>query len=296
MARELIKYDAEFDVVHLEHLKPGQLEEYSVVYVPATSTSKNSFIDHLGVGKQIDARLYISPDDMEFIKEQEDFIKERLGVGLRAAWADSEEVDVIQRYYGPPVEWIDDGIVHEDGTHETIVMKTGGDGPCVLSIVNRGKKEFDSRAHFLGGEESLQARIGPVAIGFVSVEDGSIRGAVIDHEKGLGEVVYKDDRLAFTGTYATIVNEKGYSLVSALDDGNVTIQSILAVKPLKIVRIYIDGRTEEALFTYDEKSHLTEFDYDAGSGAERTDMYVMLGEGVTLQDAIGDYLRRTGGN
>jgi hypothetical protein len=102
--------------------------------------------------------------------------------------------------------------------------------------------------------------------------------------------------LAFTGTYATIVNEKGYSLVSALDYGNVTIQSKLAVKPAKLVRLYIDGRTEAAEFSHNEKARLIKFDYNAGAGADRTDMYVMLGEGVALQDAIGDYLRRTGGN
>ena len=71
-------------------------------------------------------------------------------------------------------------------------------------------------------------------------------------------------------------------------------QSLAAVQPAKVVRLFIDGRTGEAEFSWDHALPSTEFGYVAGEGADRTDLYVMLGEGVVLEDTIGDYLKRTG--
>jgi len=54
------------------------------------------------------------------------------------------------------------------------------------------------------------------------------------------------------------------------------------------------ARAEEAAFRYDAGQNIIAFAYDSGQDAGRTDLYALLGQGVSLEDALGAYLARTG--
>jgi hypothetical protein len=124
----------------------------------------------------------------------------------------------------------------------------------------------------------------------VSVENGGLRAAVIDHDKGLGECRYGDDVVSFTGGYLALAADKDHAVFSSPAGGEVRVRIKAMAAPAKLVRVFLDGRIEDAAFDWSEE--MLVFAYNAGAGADRTDMYVSLGEGVTLGEAVGEYLGR----
>ena len=263
IARDLVRQKVDFDVIHLDHLKPGQLEQYKVILIPATTYDPGpaeKMVKGQGTWK-----LYLGPEDHDY---RLDYFQGQ-GVVLRQAWADAPETDVVARDYGSL-------------------------RPLILGIANRAKKkEFQGVVRFHQGQDQLEAVIGPAAIGFVSIERGNLRAALIDAPSGKGQYRLGNDRMSFSGTFAAIAVANGCAIVSAKDKGMVTIKSGLLEQPLKLVRLRIDGKSEDAVFNF--KDGELSFDYDPGSGPSLADLYVALPEGMTLEQALGDYLEKTGG-
>lgn len=282
MARALVGRDVDFDVLHLDHLKEGQIERYDLVIVP----------DAPGVPR-------LEGDNIRYLKSREEdieFIEALDPAPYRMAYSPSDEVDVTLRYSGPAVRDEEIEVTLDDGSTVTEHVYTDPAGPVTIGIANRGASELDSYVYFFGERGAVKNRLGPKSVGFVTVEDGGIRAAVLNHEGGLGEVFYGDDLVAFTGTFAAVANEKDYTVVTALDSGHLVIRSKNAVKPEKAYRLFIDGRIEEAEVTYEPELGRVDLDYDAGSGAGRTDLYLIAGPGVTPKKALGEYLKRAGNN
>ena len=266
IARRFVKQDFDFDVIHLDHLKPGQVERYELLVVPASPLNPVPEEGPL-VKRNGGHTLYLSPEsddeiDVEYFRKK--------GVTFKKAYADSDKVDVTERRYKD-----------KDLT--------------VVSIANRSAGEWDGPIYFRQGAESLTARLGKKSIGFVSVEDDAIRAAVIDHRGGKGHYSYNDDRVSFTGTFATVVNKPGCVIVSALDSGTVTVESGRRDRrPEKLYRVHISGEVEKRPFLY-EKGKLS-FRFESGRNGARTDVYVAVEPGVSLEEALGDYALRTGVN
>jgi len=261
MAWDLIRQKVDFDVIELDHLKPGQIEQYKVVLIPSTPFGPipGSGDSLAKVGDSY--ALYLSPGNKDYRLK----FFEQKGVKLKQAWAEDPEVDVVQRHGGP-----------EDA--------------IALSIINRAGDEFKSQVFFNAGKLRLDAVVGPKVIGFVSVKGGGLSGALIEHGQGRGEFRFGSDRLAFTGSLGVIAIEEGYAIVSALDRGRVYIRSKNFSGPARLVRLGFDGRIEDAAFDF--KVGALSFEYNPGDKSSRTDMYVALGKGMTLEHAIGDYLQR----
>jgi hypothetical protein len=262
MAWDLIRQKVDFDVIDLDHLKPGQLGQYKLVLIPSTPFGPipNSG-DSLAKAGDV-YQLYLSPGNRDYRLK----FFEQKGVKLRQAWADDPEVDVVERQRGP----------------ETATA---------LSVINRGPKEFRNTVYFNRGDSLLHAALGPKVIGFVSVKHEGLTGALIEHAQGRGEFRYNSDLIAFTGSFGVIAIEPGYAIISALDKGRVTIKSKHLSEPAKLVRLTFGGERREAGFEF--KDGALSFEYDPGDKAGRTDMYVALGREMTLERAIGDYLQRT---
>jgi hypothetical protein len=263
MARELIRRKVDFDVIHLDYLKPGELEQYKAVLIPSTPFGPVPDAgDSLGK-KGGTYMLYLSPGNSDYRLE----FFERQGVRLRQAWADAPEVDVVQRFRGM-------------------------ENPTALSIINRGAGEFNDEVYFNAGRSRLRAVVGGKNIGFVAVWKEGLKAAVIAHPLGRGEYRLGDDWLGFTGAFGGVAIEDGYALFSAPGAGMFFVRSKNLVSPERLIRLGLSGRAEEAVFQWNHGT--LSFVYDPGAAGERTDMYIALGKGMSLEQAIGEYLGRTG--
>jgi hypothetical protein len=167
----------------------------------------------------------------------------------------------------------------------------GADEPAVIAIANRGKSELDGKIFFNAGKDELTARLGPKVISFAAVKADGLIGALIDHPQGFGSFKFHDDLIAFSGRFGAAVMEPGYLLACSPVPGKFTVKSKYLVVPLRLVRLMINGRTEDAPFTWQDGTLV--FEYDPGSASDRTDLYVALGKDVSLEQAIGEYLART---
>ncbi|MFO8055952.1 MAG: beta-galactosidase [bacterium] len=264
IAREFVKNDFDFDVIHMDHLKPGQANRYKLLVVPTSPLNPMPEEGPL-VEREGGYTLYLPPEGKDEVDAE--FFR-RKGVTFRKAYADSEEVDVIKRRY--------------DENDLTVV-----------SVANRSADEWDGPVHFREGDKSFRARLGPKSVGFASLEHGEFRAAVIDHPEGKGAYSYNGDELSFSGTFATIVNQPQYVIASAPDSGEVKIKSGRRdQKPAKLYRIAFDGTVEEKPFHYEKG--VFSFRYDAGKEQHRTDLYVALEPGASLHEALGDYAGRAG--
>lgn len=267
IARQLVKQDIEFDVIHLDHLKPGQLERYKAVIIPTGDFGPFPARESMVVKEGGQVRVLLAPGDNDpRLKELE-----AAGVELRKAWTDSPIVDVTWRQM--------------EG------------GPTVLGIVNRTKLPFGGDVHFVGGSGPVRAHLSGPAVGWVAIDNGGIRAAVIDDKYGYGRYTYGRDQIAFSGKYASIALRDGFVIATALEPGKVTVTSPRLKKPVKLVRVLMDGSQEEAKFEWREggsdRVATLSFKYDPGTGDRRTDIYVALAEGVTLESAVGEHLART---
>jgi len=262
IAKDLVRQKVDFDVVELEHLQPGRLERYKLLLIPSTPYGPIPGSGDSLVKTGNSWRLYLSPGNQDYRLE----FFEKKGVRLRTAWADAPEVDIVQRF-------------------------RGAKHPSALSIINRGKTEFNGAVNFNEGGSQLTAVVGKKQIGFVSVDGEGIRAALFAHPSGRGEYRFKDDLVKFTGAFGVAALAPECALFSSQSAGKMTIRSVHLVKPSRLVRLKISGETEDARFkvTYDT----LEFDYDPGNAHDRTDMYVALPEGKTLEQVIGEYLART---
>lgn len=263
IAKNLVNQKIDFDVVHLDHLKPGQLEPYKLIAIPSTSAVplRKETTDELQRNWNL-SQLYLSEATTDYPFST----FEKQGLKLKRAYSDSPFVDVVERSYAPQ-------------------------GPRIISIVNRGKKEFASDVYFDYGSSNMSVVLGPKAIGFVAIKDDGISCALIDHPKGRGEYSFRNDKMAFTGSFSAIVSGDGFILISALDSGKVSIKSKFLEKPSKLIRLLIDGRTMEAPFSYEDG--VFSFNYEPGKKDELTDMYIALSKDISLENAISDYLKRT---
>ncbi len=260
IARYLVEQKVDFDVIDLDHLKPGQMEQYKVALIPATIYApgpKEKLVSENGRFK-----LYLGLDDQDY---RLDYFKDQ-GVVLRKSWADDPEVDVVTRDYGEA-------------------------RPMILSIANRNKSDFSGSIHFNQGKDQVSASVGPASIGFVAIEGQGIRAGLIDHSAGKGRYQFKNDIIAFSGTFAAIAIKDGFAIVSAKDQGIVSIKSRFLAKPEKLVRLFIDGRTREEKFKFADA--MLTFQYKPGEGKDLADLYVILEPGTSLEQAIGSYLAKT---
>jgi len=261
IARDLVKQKVDFDVIDLDYLKPGQIEQYKVVLIPATTYDpgpKDNLSQQSGLWK-----LYLAPGQTDY---RLDYFQSH-GVILRQAWADDPEVDVSVRDYGQQ-------------------------RPLILGIANRSrKKSFTGIVHFNQGKNQLNVAIGPASIGFVSIANQSLVAVLIDEPTGKGGYWLGDESIYFTGTFAAISIQDGCAIVSAKDTGLVKIKSFLLKKPARLMRLFISGKSEDASFTFHNGEF--SFNYHPGQGMDLTDLYVALPEGVSLDQAIGEYLQRT---
>jgi len=238
------------------------LEHYKVVLIPSTSYGPipNSGDSLVKSGNTWE--LYLAPGNRDY---RLDFF-EKQGVKLRQAWSEDADVDVIERYHGP-------------------------DQPAVIAIVNRGKRELVSEVFFNAGKYDLSARLGPKVIDFAAVKADGLTGALIDHPDGLGWIEFHDDLIAYSGSFGAAVIEPGYLLACSLVSGKFTIRSKYLAPPERLVRLLISGRTADEPFLFQNDTLI--FDYDPGNPDDRTDLYVALGKGVSLEQALGEYLART---
>ena len=253
IARELVLRDVEFDVIHMDHLRPGQLEAYDQVIYPVAWMAPRPDADNV---------IFLEPggDDMAAL-DMIDLDK------YRTAWHDSDKVDVTERSYG-------------EGA------------PTIVSIANRGRRPVEGTVYFDSGKGELYANMGGKTIGFVSVLDNGLKAAVIEDEKGKAEFRLGDDKMAFTGEFAALAVGPGVVMATAVDSGEVTIKSKHMSAPAKLYRLYIDGRVEEQDYSYNGGTLV--FNYDAGEGPSRTDMYVALAQGLTFEEAMMGYLKMSG--
>jgi hypothetical protein len=262
IARDLVKQKVDFDVIHLDHLKPGQLEHYKVVLIPSTPygpipNSGDSLVKNGNTWE-----LYLAPGNTNYRLKY----FEPNGVLLRRAWSDVRDVDVIERYRGE-------------------------NEPAVISVANRGKAELNGQVHFNAGRDELSARLGPKVIGFAAVKNDGLIGALIDHLQGLGSIKFRDDFIAFSGSFGAAVVEPGYLLACSAVPGKFTVKSKYLAPPERLVQLMISGRTKDAPFIWQDGELV--FDYNPGSVEDRTDLYIALGKGVSLDQALGEYLART---
>lgn len=260
IARDLVKQKIDFDVIHLEHLKPGQIEQYKLILIPATTYDpgpKEKLVRENGTWK-----LYLAPEDKDY---KLDYFKSQ-GVILRQSWADDPQVDVNTRSYD-------------------------NDSRIILAIINRAKKKsFTGPVHFRQGNDRVYASIGPASIGFVSIQGNGLKACLIDHPDGKGEYRLGDDFMRFSGTFAEIAITDQFAVISAKDSGLIGIKSSLLKKPEKLIRLFINGETSEADFIYQDGE--LKFRYDPGKQKNPTDLYLALPPGISTEQAIRDYLER----
>ncbi len=262
IAREFVKKDFDFDVIHLDHLKPGQKERYKLLIVPASPLNPVPEQGPL-VKRDGGYTLYLPPEGGDEVDPR---VFRKKGITFRKAYADSEDVDVTERRYQQK-------------------------GLAVVSVANRSAKDYNRAVYFQEGEDSFHARLGGKAVGFVSLENGDIRAAVIDHDRGKGGYTYNNDEVSFTGSFATVVNQPDYVIASAPDSGEVMIRSDRRDRrPARLYRVTFNGKVEEKPFHYDRG--VLRFQYEAGNEQNLTDIYVAVEPDTSLQDAAGDYSER----